>query len=166
MGVSTKMPTREENRQPNEVALFRSLDPWYGYGTKPDFDAYFANHGYAYGSNFGAHNTPSLPYPNYETKDVPFGTYHRGCYSLGYSSANTYGPYGPHHGAVVGPESYSQSVGAYYAGHPGFGPAPLASTGPYVLSHGPYGHPHAAYAGYHGYHTGPGYFTTPAPAKK
>jgi hypothetical protein len=29
----------------NEVALFRSLDPVYGYGTKPDFDSYFAKHG-------------------------------------------------------------------------------------------------------------------------
>merc|ERR1712146_868722 len=110
MGDQT-MPQREENRNPNEVALFRSLDPWYGYGTKPDFDAYFAKHGYPYGAHFGSHNTPSLPYPEYETREVPFGSYHRSCYPPGYSSANTYGPYGPHHGAVVGPDDFSQFVG-------------------------------------------------------
>merc|ERR1711959_404545 len=138
MGSYTNMPTREENRQPNEVALFRSLDPVYGYGTKPDFDAYFAKHGYAYGSAFGPSNTPSLPYPNYETRDVPHGSYHRpGCYSLGYGAGTTYGRHGPHFGAVVSPESFPV--------HPGY--ASLQHWGPRHYHHyGMTGHP-----GYHGY---------------
>jgi len=162
------MPTREENRQPNEVALFRSLDPWYGYGTKPDFDQYFANHGYAYGTNFGAHNTPSLPYPNYETADVAFGTYHRPCYSVGYSAANSYGPYGPHHGAVVGPETYTQKVGGFYGGYhgaAGYGPAALGAPGPHVPSHGPSGHPHVQYGGYRAYGAAGPYFSPAEGAK-
>merc|ERR1711988_1101743 len=168
MGVAelTTMATREENRQPNEVALFRSLDPWYGYGTKPDFDAYFANHGYPYGANFGSTNTPSLPYPNYETNDVPFGSYHRGIYSLGYTGSTAYGRHGPHYGTVVGPDDYSKTVGStipHYPGH-SFGlPAPPPPTAaPYTR--GPYGYPHVAYPGYHGVAYGPGYFAHPAAA--
>merc|ERR1712086_694905 len=133
----------------------------YGYGTKPDFDNYFAKHGYHYGANFGSHNTPSLPYPNYETKDVPFGSYHRGVYGLGYNANTAYGPYGPHHGAVVGPDDFSQFVGGYYP-HPHGALAAGSHTHGY--SHGPYGHPHHQYSGYHNYPVGPGYFA-PAPAE-
>merc|ERR1712232_1514394 len=162
------MPTREENRQPNEVALFRSVDPWYGHGTKPDFDAYFAAQGYPYGGNFGAANTPNLAYPNYETNDVPNGTYHRGAYKVGYNAGTAYGRHGPHYGTVVGPDDYSQTIGAaapYYAGayrgaHP-IATHPIARG----LSHGPYGHPHVQHPGYHGYAYGPGYFPQ-AEAKK
>merc|ERR1711934_126139 len=117
MGVpNSSMPTREENRQPNEIALFRSVDPVYGVGTKADFDAYFAQSGYPYGAFYTPHNTPSLPYPNYETRDAEYGAYHRPVYSHGYHAEHAYGRYGPHYGQVVGPERFSQHVGGYYAG--------------------------------------------------
>ena len=44
--------------------------------------------GYSYGEKFGEHNTPSLPYPEYETSTNKSGTYHR-------SSACPAGPHFP-----------------------------------------------------------------------
>merc|ERR1711918_34742 len=109
----------------------------------PDFDAYFAKHGYPYGAQFGQHNTPSLPYPEYETRDVPYGSYHRSCSPLGYSGSNTYGPYGPHHGAVVGPDDFSRFVGGFVH-YPGTVAGTVGPT-PFMHSRGPHGHLHAAY---------------------
>merc|ERR1712216_584503 len=132
MGDSS-MPTREENRHPHEVALFRSIDPRYGHGTKPDFDAYFAQHGYPYGGFFTPHNTPSLPYNNYGTTDAPFGSYHRPTYACGYNASHAYGRYGPHYGHVVSPEDFSHHLGGHIGGHLGyagydgrFAPGPFA----------------------------------------
>merc|ERR1712086_87889 len=140
-----------------------------GYGTKPDFDAYFASQGYPYGGNFGSTNTPSLPYNNYEVKDVPFGSYHRGCYSLGYTGATGYGRHGPHVGSLVGPDDFSRTLGAPGAHHPYPGhafahhPVPVPDDG---VSAGPYGYPHVAYPGHRSYAHGPGYFAPAAAADK
>merc|ERR1711934_349943 len=149
--VVETMPTREENRAPHEVALFRSLDPWYGYGTKHDFDRYFAQHGYPYGSHFGPSNTPSLPYPNYETADVAYGAYHRPTYAYGYGPTTAYSRHGPHYGQVVGPDDYSQSTGGY-AARPWDGPNDPRHFGAHHY-YGHYGHP------------GP-FAPAPAPAEK